>query len=52
MLQSNLNLVVQLKLSAILKCFFVICVLVQQVVSTEIMIYINEVVGTHSYFVN
>ncbi len=52
MFQSNLNLVVQLKLSAILKLFFVIRVLVQTGGVNGIMLYINEVVGTYSYFVN
>ncbi len=36
-----------------IETFFVIRVLVQkQVVLTEIMHYINEVVGTYNYFVN
>ncbi len=53
MFESNLNLVVQLKLSAILELFFVIRVSKQVVLCYgEIMLYINDVVGTYSYFVN
>ncbi len=54
MFQSNLNLVVQLKLSAILNFFFSLyyVYLSKHVVLMEIMLYISEVVGTYSYFVN
>ena len=51
MFQSNLNLVVQLKL-AILKLLSLYVFWSKKVVLTEIMLYINEVVGTYRYFVN
>ncbi len=50
MFKSNLNLVVQLKLTAILNFFVILRVLVQtNGVNGN---YANEVVGTYSYFVN
>ncbi len=52
MFQSNLNVVVQLKLSAKLKLFSLYVYLSKQLVFTEIMLNINEVVGAYSYFVN